>query len=135
MHKNMISSMVISLFIGILFIGCSESTSVKEEEKKIVQIDTKNVLKSVINVEGMTCEGCESAIQNNLSKMSGVVSIKASHTAQEVVIEYDAGLISLEKLQDEIKVTGYKIIEDKKDLKTEMPTAMKCGPGKCGMSK
>ena len=109
MNKNSIVKIILVLGLGAFFTGCCDSSS-KESTKETVKIDKKNVLKTVINVEGMTCGGCESAIQGNLSKLDGVVSVKASHTAKTTVVEYDESQITQEELKKAIVETGYKII-------------------------
>ena len=89
---KLISTLFLSLMI-ITFSACCDAT--KEKSTEVEVVDTKNLVKTVINVEGMTCEGCESAIQMNLSKIPGVVSVKASHTEKNTVIEYDKSQVSV----------------------------------------
>lgn len=46
----------------------------------------------VLDVEGMHCGGCESAISDTVKKLPGVVDVSASHTEKKawVVLEQDA---------------------------------------------
>ncbi len=135
MNNKILLKIVVILGLAILFAGCCDSTQ-ESTQKEAIKIDKANVLKTVLNVEGMTCEGCESAIQGNLSKLDGVVSVKASYTAKTTIIEYDKSQITKEELEKAIVDTGYKIIipGQEKALKVAPPSAMKCGEGKCGAS-
>lgn len=113
------------------FVACSDVP-----ENKVVKIDKANVLKTIINVEGMTCEGCELAIQGNISKLDGVVSVKASHTDKNTVIEYDKTQTNAKEIEKVISETGYKIFqESEKEALKVVPSMMKCGEGKCGTGK
>ena len=119
------------LFMGTFLVSCGDKTDTKENQG---QVNPANVLKTIINVEGMTCEGCESAIQGNVAKMPGVVSVKASHTDKSTVVKYDKTQTSMQEIEKVISETGYKIFhEGEKEIKKEAPkAAMKCGEGKCG---
>lgn len=134
MNKKVLVSIFLSLGLIMTFTSCTDSN--KSAEKESVQVDKANVLKTVINVEGMTCEGCEASIQNNLNKFPGVVSSKASHVSKTTTIEYDKTKTDPAALEQVIIETGYKIIsEEEKSVPKEAPTAMKCGEGKCGAGK
>lgn len=127
-----IFGVVFSLVIILSFSNCSDSAN-KSDEKEVTKIDKSNILKAVINVRGMTCEGCEESIKSNVSKMSGVVSVKASHVDENTIVEYDKSQTNPEEIAKVISETGYQIFqeEEKAQIK-EVPQAMKCGAGKCG---
>jgi len=127
-----LSTVILILVLSLGFIACSD----KSEEEKVIKIDKENVLKTVLNVEGMTCEGCEASIQGNVAKIAGVVSVKASHTKKTTVIEYDKTQTSELEIAKVISETGYKIFqESEKAAIKEVPQAMKCAAGKCGAGK
>ncbi len=47
----------------------------------------RNDMKEItLNVEGMTCCGCEKRLQNALSEIDGVADVQASHTDKKVTI-------------------------------------------------
>ena len=128
-----IQTLVLILALSIGFSACSDNAS---EEKKSVAVDKANVLKTVINVDGMTCEGCEASIQGNVAKIDGVVSVKASHTDKTTIVEYDKTQTSEREIAKVISDTGYKIFQESaKEVPKEVPSAMKYGEGKCGAGK
>ena len=129
----MLKKILLSLSLVLLTASCCDNA---DKEKEPVAIDKANVAQTVLNVEGMTCEGCESTIQMNLSKMKGVVSVKASHVEKTTVVEYDKTQVSAKELEDAIISTGYKVFDTPiKEAKKEVKSAMKCAPGKCGAGK
>lgn len=131
--SHILAYSILLFILSISFTNCSESTS-SEPVKTVIK--KENVLKTVFDVEGMTCEGCESAIQGNLSKLTGVVSVKASHTDKTTVVEYDSTQTNEEALAKAIIETGYKIMSDEeKAAPKKAPQVMKCGEGKCGAGK
>ena len=70
--------------------------------------------KVVLNIEGMTCGGCESQINSVLYKTEGVISCNASYKDASVTIIYDQevtdsdGLIKIISKKTRFNVTGIK---------------------------
>ncbi len=62
----------------------------------------------VIAVEGMTCGGCESHINETLKKLNGVVSAEASYENKNVKVVYNPKQITLEQIKKAIDEIGYK---------------------------
>lgn len=68
-------------------------------------------IKLEIAVEGMTCEGCEKTVQTELSKLSGVKEVIASHTTKSVVLRADTTHTNIDKIEEEIERVGYTVIK------------------------
>lgn len=62
----------------------------------------------VIEVEGMTCAGCEPHINETLRKLNGVVSAEASYENKNVKVVYNPKQITLERIKKAIDEIGYK---------------------------
>ena len=62
----------------------------------------------VIDVEGMTCEGCSMTINQTLRKMRGIVSAEASFKDKNVKVVYDPQQITLAEIKQAINTLGYK---------------------------
>jgi mercuric ion transport protein len=62
---------------------------------------------AIIEVEGMTCEGCASHIDETLKKLKGVISAKASYKDKNVKVVYNPNQITLEKIKKAINEIGY----------------------------
>lgn len=62
----------------------------------------------VIEVEGMTCVGCEPHINETLKALSGVALSEASYQNKNVKVVYNPNQISLEQIKTAIDEIGYK---------------------------
>ena len=62
----------------------------------------------VIEVEGMTCAGCEPHINETLKKLNGVVSAEASYRKKNVEVVFNPKQVSLEQIKQAIDEIGYK---------------------------
>jgi len=63
-----------------------------------------------LDVEGMTCEGCEKAIQAGVESIEGVDSVESSFEEGWTRVKYDANTASLEQITGSITETGYKVV-------------------------
>ncbi len=103
-------------------------------------IDPANVIKSTINMKGMTCGHCEVAIEK-IAQDKGVAKIKAKSDEQKVEVEYDKTQTDIKTIMDAIEMKGFTPVsyEDENGLHeqnvTEEVREMKCGDGKCGAGK
>ncbi|MBL4730138.1 MAG: heavy-metal-associated domain-containing protein [Sulfurimonas sp.] len=137
MNKVFLVKMIVSLGIILSVTNCSENTNTEltsktKEEKK---------LKKLLNVQGMTCESCENAIEAKLLQLPGVTRVQASHEDKTVIVDFDENKISTAVIEKTIIETGYRIItplqsaHENEALKEAPKSAMKCGEGKCGDAK
>ena len=74
-----------------LLIGCGQSNSFEYKEEVLAVADTK----AEITIDGMSCQaGCAAYIDEELEKVSGVVSADVSFENKLASITYDNSLIS-----------------------------------------
>ncbi|MDQ3322225.1 MAG: cation transporter [Acidobacteriota bacterium] len=62
----------------------------------------------MIDVEGMTCQGCAAHIDETLRQLNGVVSCKASYPKKNVTVVFNPKQITLEQIKKAINGIGYK---------------------------
>ena len=62
-----------------------------------------------VSIGGMSCTGCEQTIQNNVGKLEGIKSVKASFTTGTAIIEYFQGMVDTTKIGEAIKGSGYTV--------------------------
>ncbi len=67
----------------------------------------------VIEVTGMTCDGCAHTIKGALEKVPGVKSAEVSFEDQRAVVRGDIGAADLSRLVAAIKAAGYGAIPEK----------------------
>lgn len=80
-----------------------------------IEQDTTKFHKIVLKVKGMTCEGCESHIEREVSALDGVISVDAIYAEGSATIEYLPSKLEERTIIEAINKTGYRVIEKPKD--------------------
>lgn len=111
-NKKLFLSIFVTL-IALFSFACSDAPKETQEP-----VEPKVVMKT-IDVKGMTCEGCEGTIVTYVTKMDGVVSSKASHVKESVIVKYDESKVKIEDIMETISSTGYKVNGLKEDNATK----------------
>ncbi|MGH2575675.1 MAG: heavy metal translocating P-type ATPase, partial [Ignavibacteria bacterium] len=69
-----------------------------------------------LDIEGMECPGCAMKIENTLSKLNGVESVKVDLGTDTASIKFDKNALDLDSIKSEIYGLGYKAIEPGLDI-------------------
>ncbi len=72
-----------------------------------VLIDNKQTAK--FTIQGMTCTGCEEHVNNELSKVNGVLSYKTFYATRSSLVTFDKSKIDEKTIEAAINKTGYKV--------------------------
>ena len=99
----------------------TETTTAKTEGPRTEIIKRSDILSTTIGVRGMTCMGCEVTLEEALSKLAGVVSVKANHKEEWVKISYDHTKTKLGVLREAIREAGYSTFERPKNMSEPLP--------------
>lgn len=67
--------------------------------------------KSVLNVDGMSCEHCVKAIKKAVGALPGVADVAVDLSAKTVTVDHDLAQSPLDKIRNEIEEQGYDIIK------------------------
>ena len=76
-----------------------------------VQATTQQV--AYVTIEGMTCQGCEHHIKQEVTKVKGVSAVDVSYQKGGATVRYDQKKTSLADIKKAIDATGYKVISTK----------------------
>ena len=105
-----------------LLTGCKDTaskpatgTEAKAEKNEAVALKPET---ASFKIDGMTCAiGCAGTIQRKLSEMNGVQKATVDFDKKEATVEFDAAVLSPEKLIKAVETTGdgetYKVSEMK----------------------
>lgn len=105
---------LITLFAGVMLTFPSYShifQSSQDSSKEIVYVEQSNIKEIRVTIEGMTCAGCEAHIESEVTKLDGILHVKADYEAANTIVKYDETKVDLEKIETAILSTGYKIIK------------------------
>ncbi|WP_037585902.1 copper ion binding protein [Stenoxybacter acetivorans] len=67
------------------------------------------MVRSIINVDGMSCEHCVKAITKAVGALHGVSDAAVDLNAKTVMVEHDPTL-TVDKIKYEIEEQGYEVI-------------------------
>ena len=105
MSKTRVTSF--SFLMVLLFIlsscGGGGKKEVKEAANETAMIE--------VSISGMTCTGCENTIQSGLTKVPGVISVKASYTLGNAIVEYNPEQVDTLKIKDAVNGCGYTAVK------------------------
>ncbi len=65
--------------------------------------------RTVLNVYGMTCEGCASNVRNALLSVKGVKHVEVSREEKRVKIHFDSDQLEEQDLKRAITKAGYMV--------------------------
>jgi len=66
--------------------------------------------KTMINVDGMSCEHCVNAITKAVKALPGIAKVAVDLAAKSVLVEYDSSQTALDKIKAEIEEQGYDVL-------------------------
>ncbi len=104
------SALILTLLI--LVIGCNSESKNKNANSgnAKIEINSKKVKEVNFIVEGMTCEGCENAIQKCVNELPGILEVSASHEEKNTIVSYDTGQTSADDIHKAIEGKGYDVL-------------------------
>jgi len=79
----------------------------KVHSTSIATVDNKQQVK--FTIQGMTCEGCEEHVNNQLSKVNGVLAYKTSYANRSSQVTFDKSKVDVRTIESAINKTGYKV--------------------------
>lgn len=76
-----------------------------------VQSGTQQV--AYVTIKGMSCEGCEHHIKQEVAKVKGVSAVDVSYQKGAATVKYDSKKTSLADIKKAVDATGYKVTSTK----------------------
>ena len=93
------------LFVLTLVLGACQSK--KAEQKADQPVKVENVGEIVLDVEGMTCDGCEKTVETGLMDIEGVAEVKADHETGVAKVKADTLKVTKSDLAQVVEKVGY----------------------------
>jgi len=97
----------------------SENATVKYDPATLKLSEVKNIIRDVgydissvrvqFDIKGVHCSSCVNQLENTLSSIPGVVKGMVNPGSEKVTVEYIPHLVSLDRISDSIRETGYEI--------------------------
>lgn len=67
-----------------------------------------------LQIGGMHCAGCSSAVEKALSKKEGILKASVNLSTEKAYIDYNSSVISVEDIKQAVKDSGYDVLEQQK---------------------
>jgi copper chaperone CopZ len=78
-------------------------------KENVVIVQFNNIVKVKLEIEGMTCTGCEESVNYTLKSENGVISATSSYKTGIAYVEYDKTKVYPEQLKNAVEEkVGYK---------------------------
>jgi len=87
----------------------------QSHQKEIIIVNQSNIDTIKLNIQGMTCTGCEENINHSVNKLDGILKINTSHKKGISEIKYDTLKTNLNEIEEVIKSKGYLIKNGKNE--------------------
>lgn len=65
----------------------------------------------VLNIEGMSCQHCQMAVEKSLQSLSGVSNAEVDLAANTVKISYEMGKVTLDDFEKAITDAGFEVVK------------------------
>lgn len=102
---NKIKAVLLFFILGIVVFGCQNAPNSSAQEE--VSATSVEKVYLTLEVEGMTCGGCERTVQGALTAIEGIDSAFASHVDKQVKIFVDTAKVNIIEMQKAIDAKGY----------------------------
>jgi len=79
------------------------------QKKNNIVTNQVDIKRTEIQIEGMTCTGCEEHITHEVNKLTGIIKTTASYESGNAIIEFNQTQTNIEEIQKAIERTGYSI--------------------------
>ena len=104
MYKQKLTAGLILIIYSLIAVSCSGNGKKAAETENNQEVSVIEV-----SIGGMSCTGCEQTIQNNVGKLEGIKSVKASFTTGMAMIEYFEGIVDTTVIKQAISGSGYTV--------------------------
>lgn len=101
----------IILLLPAFIMACQSKSGKKPQPvKEEISIST-DIQEVQLNVTGMTCEGCERAVETCVKELDGIVEVKANHEQSKVTVRVNKEKYNRDSIRQKIEAIGYSVVE------------------------
>ena len=79
-------------------------------QDNIVVLKSSNVREVEFKIQGMSCDGCIIEVNNEISKVNGVINYHTTLQPQSSIVKFDATKTTVDSILNAINKTGYTVV-------------------------
>lgn len=99
--------------LAVALVGCSSQSDSRDAGEQ--DLTVRNLRKTTIPVEGMTCNACVASVKKALKSMDGMEKVEVSLENRQVTFSYEADKVTPAQVRQAIDEIGYKAGEPVKE--------------------
>lgn len=80
-------------------------------QKNNIEVLLDMFVNAELNVEGMSCDHCTTAVKNSLTALDGVENVRVDLSAKRVTVRYDESKTRLVDIKQTLMGEGYAVME------------------------
>jgi len=107
--KTFLSIVSLFAFLMMTFPLYAKMFYPKPKQQTTIVTAVDNQQQVNFTIEGMTCEGCEEHVNNELSKVTGVLAYKTSYSLKNSLVTFDKSKVDAKTIAAVINKTGYTV--------------------------
>ncbi len=83
----------------------------KPQPQNVMVVESNNIQSASFNIKGMSCKACETEVNNELYKVTGVIDAQTFYNKGTSIVKYDKSKATVDQLKNAIAQTGYKVTD------------------------
>ena len=91
--------------LGIFFASCAQQNN---SDTAKAEINTGALKSITIQVNGMTCEGCQNTVETAILSLNGVEKVEASFSDLTAIVSFDTTQVDYLAIKEKINKVGYE---------------------------
>ncbi len=120
-ENEKIPFMQTKLFLGIITVFAAlmlsfpyySSVFYPDNKKEVVIVNAYDIQTLQLDIEGMTCEACDSHVSHAAQEVDGVIEANANHKTGKAEVKFDKTKTSKEAIIQSINATSYEVVGEK----------------------
>ena len=97
------------MMAALLLIGCNSTDKKTDKAASSVEASAAEWVEVTLNVEGMTCEGCENSVKAGVATLEGIAEVECSFEEGWTKVKYDKSTTTVADIEGKITDTGYEV--------------------------
>ncbi len=82
-----------------------------DNKKEVVYVNTSDIVTLNMDIEGMTCQACDSHVTHAAYEVDGVIDAKADYETGKASVQFDKSKTNTGEVLRAINATGYKVVK------------------------
>ncbi len=83
----------------------------KPQAQNVMVVESNNIQSASFKIKGMSCKACETEVNNELYKVTGVIDAQTFYDKGISIVKYDKTKATVEQLKNAIAQTGYTVTD------------------------